>query len=470
MNLTYTRDCVAGRDGAPAPSAWSHDRLGCLDAALCVARTTTALRAHVRRADDGRAGLRAAAVDGRAGAARPAARAEHDAHGRQLDLHDLPALGLDRDARSPAGWATCSARSACSSSCSSASPSAPIISALSTSIGPMIAGRGLQGIGGAVFPLGIGIVRDEFPRERVATGIALISATFAVGGGIGIMLAGPIVAAPQLPLPLLDPARAGPDRARRDLAVGAGVARAQPGPGQLAGCDRCSRAGSSACCSASARRRPGTGSRARDRPVRDRRSCCCSLWVRAESRSSEPLVDMKMMRVRGVWTVNLATVLIGFGMYNAFILIPQFVEAPDGDRLRLRRERHRRRPLPAADHRDDADLEPDRRPHGRARRIAHPADRRRRPSRLWRSRCWPSRTRRSGRSTSASGILGIGIGLAFASMSNLIVEAVSSEQTGIATGMNTIMRTVGGALGTTIAASILAGSLAATACPRRAAS
>ena len=48
----------------------------------------------------------------------------------------------------------------------------------------------------------------------------------------------------------------------------------------------------------------------------------------------------------------------------------------------------------------------------------------------------------------ASALLGVGIGLAFASMSNLIVEAVSSEQTGVATGMNTIMRTVGGALGT----------------------
>ena len=68
-----------------------------------------------------------------------------------------------------------------------------IISALSTSIGPMLVGRGIQGIGGAVFPLGIGIVRDEFPKARVATGIALISATFAVGGGIGIIAAGPIV-------------------------------------------------------------------------------------------------------------------------------------------------------------------------------------------------------------------------------------------------------------------------------------
>jgi MFS family permease len=52
-------------------------------------------------------------------------------------------------------------------------------------------------------------------------------------------------------------------------------------------------------------------------------------------------------------------------------------------------------------------------------------------------------------------IVGIGIGLAFASMANLIVEAVSPTQTGIATGMNTIARTVGGALGTTINTQVL---------------
>src|SRR5919198_4049409 len=68
-----------------------------------------------------------------------------------------------------------------------------LVAALARSIDLMIAGRVIQGAGGAVFPLAFGIIRDEFPRERVATGIALISAILGVGGGLGIVLAGPIV-------------------------------------------------------------------------------------------------------------------------------------------------------------------------------------------------------------------------------------------------------------------------------------
>jgi len=52
------------------------------------------------------------------------------------------------------------------------------------------------------------------------------------------------------------------------------------------------------------------------------------LWVRSESRSDTPLVDMRMMRIRGVWTTNTVALLLGFGMYASFILIPQFVETP----------------------------------------------------------------------------------------------------------------------------------------------
>jgi MFS family permease len=57
----------------------------------------------------------------------------------------------------------------------------------------------------------------------------------------------------------------------------------------------------------------------------------------------------------------------------------------------------------------------------------------------------------------AVALLGLGIGLSFASMANLIVEAVPQHQTGEATGMNTIMRTVGGAFGAQIAAAIITG-------------
>jgi MFS family permease len=56
-------------------------------------------------------------------------------------------------------------------------------------------------------------------------------------------------------------------------------------------------------------------------------------------------------------------------------------------------------------------------------------------------------------------LLGFGIGMSFASMANLIVEAVPQHQTGEATGMNTIMRTVGGAFGAQIAAAIVTGHL-----------
>jgi len=58
-------------------------------------------------------------------------------------------------------------------------------------------------------------------------------------------------------------------------------------------------------------------------------------------------------------------------------------------------------------------------------------------------------------------LVGVGIGFAFASMANLIVEAVPAEQTGVATGMNTIVRTIGGAIGSTVAGEIVTATVGA---------
>jgi MFS family permease len=66
----------------------------------------------------------------------------------------------------------------------------------------------------------------------------------------------------------------------------------------------------------------------------------------------------------------------------------------------------------------------------------------------------------------ATALMGLGIGFAFASMANLIVEAVNQRETGVATGMNTIMRTIGGSLGATVSAVILTSSLTADGLPR----
>jgi MFS family permease len=56
----------------------------------------------------------------------------------------------------------------------------------------------------------------------------------------------------------------------------------------------------------------------------------------------------------------------------------------------------------------------------------------------------------------SSSLLGIGIGLAFAALGNIVVQAVDDHQTGVASGMNTVMRTVGGALGGQLTATFLA--------------
>ena len=55
----------------------------------------------------------------------------------------------------------------------------------------------------------------------------------------------------------------------------------------------------------------------------------------------------------------------------------------------------------------------------------------------------------------AAGLLGIGIAMGYAAMSNLVVEAVPQSQTGIATGMNTNIRNVGAAVGAGVATSMV---------------
>jgi MFS family permease len=65
----------------------------------------------------------------------------------------------------------------------------------------------------------------------------------------------------------------------------------------------------------------------------------------------------------------------------------------------------------------------------------------------------------------ATALMGAGIGLAFASLANLIVEAVPPQQTAVATGMNTVMRTLGGSVGGQIGASLIAGTVVASGLP-----
>jgi MFS family permease len=68
-----------------------------------------------------------------------------------------------------------------------------LLAAVAPSMGVMIAARVIQGTGGGTLPLAFGIIRDEFPPQRVAAAVGTIAALVSVGVGMGIVLAGPIM-------------------------------------------------------------------------------------------------------------------------------------------------------------------------------------------------------------------------------------------------------------------------------------
>ena len=331
-----------------------------------------------------------------------------------------------------------------------------LISAIASSLWLMILGRVIQGAGGGIFPLAFSIIRDEFPNERVPGAIGLVSSLLGIGGGAGVVFAGIVTENLSyhwlfwFPLaiivltayltwryipesPVKTPAKIN-YRAAGLMTVGIS--------GVLLAITETSTWGWGS---------PKTlGLLALGLLV-------SAAWVREELRSREPLVDMRMMAIRGVWTTNTVAFLIGVGMYSSFVLLPELVQEPASSGgfgasvtvagLFL---------LPATIAivvvGQMAGLL-ERRIGSRGSLIGGAlfalasyallvADR---------SQQWEVYV--------AAGLLGIGIGLSFSAMANLIVQNVRQEQTGVATGMNAVTRTLGGAFGGQLAATLLASNL-----------
>ncbi len=184
-----------------------------------------------------------------------------------------------------------------------------------------------------------------------------------------------------------------------------------------------------------------------------------ALWVVAEVRSEVPLVDMAMMRIRGVWTTNLAAFLLGAGMYASFIVLPQFAQLPKStgfgfgasvvvSSLYLLPSALTMALLGSAAGRIA------RRYGSKLALVAGTAVTALAFAWLYIAHRHPYDF------IIASFLLGIGIGLAFSALGNLIVQAVPSNQTGVASGMNTVMRTLGGALGGQLSATFIADNVA----------
>lgn len=65
-----------------------------------------------------------------------------------------------------------------------------LIAAIGGNFVSLLIGRGLQGFAISMIPVGISIMRDELPKEKVASATALMSATLGVGAALGLPLSG----------------------------------------------------------------------------------------------------------------------------------------------------------------------------------------------------------------------------------------------------------------------------------------
>jgi EmrB/QacA subfamily drug resistance transporter len=333
-----------------------------------------------------------------------------------------------------------------------------LLAALTSSLPVLIAARVIQGVAGGIFPLAFGIVRDEFPPEKVAGGIGLLSAILGTGGGVGIVLSGLIVEHLDyhwlfwIPLALVIVAALATWRLVPESPIRT--------PGRinwLAGA--LMSIGISAVLLAISQTTTWGWVSAKTIGLVAIGLAFTAAWIAVEARSKNPLVDMTMMRVRGVWTTNAAAFLLGAGLYASFIVFPQFAQLPTKtgfgfgasvvvSGLYL---------LPTTIGMTILGL--------RAGAIS---------ARFGSRAALLAGTVFSALSFAilalahdhpwefllSATLLGVGIGLAFAALGNLIVQAVPSEQTGVASGMNTVMRTLGGALGGQLSATFIAGNVA----------
>jgi len=67
------------------------------------------------------------------------------------------------------------------------------LAGFSPSIYFLIAARAIQGIGFAIVPLALAIIAETFPKERIATAQGIVSATFAIGAALGLIIGAYIV-------------------------------------------------------------------------------------------------------------------------------------------------------------------------------------------------------------------------------------------------------------------------------------
>ncbi|OIV36361.1 MFS transporter [Mangrovactinospora gilvigrisea] len=203
-----------------------------------------------------------------------------------------------------------------------------VVCALSSSVLPMIVGRGLQGMGMGMVPLGIALLRDVVPAERLSGSIALVSASMGIGGGIGLPVAAAV--AQYANWRVLFWGSAG-----LALLIGLLIAVCVPDSPAAARGQRFDLPGSLGLAVGVVALLLGI-SKGADWGWTSGTTLGLLIgavvvllgWGAMELRTREPLVDLRTTARPRVLLTNVASVFVGVGMYANMLITPQLMQLP----------------------------------------------------------------------------------------------------------------------------------------------
>ncbi|MER5427770.1 MFS transporter [Streptomyces sp. NPDC002588] len=329
-----------------------------------------------------------------------------------------------------------------------------VTAALSDNLAPMIVGRALQGLASGVIPLGISIMRDELPAERLGSATALMSASLGIGGALGLPAAALIAdhfdwhmlfwtsaalgAVALVLVPLFVPESQVRTGGRFDLVGALGMAA-----GLIClllaiskGADWGWGSGTTLGLFAAA-------------------VVVLLTWGLFELRVREPLVDLRTTARRQVLVTNLASMAFGFSMFAMSLVLPQLLQLPQATGYGLGKSLLAAGLVMA--------------PTGLVMMATAPL------SALVSKARGPKVTLMLGAVIVAAGygtgvvfmdavwqlvlvscVIGAGIGFAYGAMPSLIMGAVAPAETAAANSLNTLMRSIGTSTASAVAGVILA--------------
>lgn len=329
-----------------------------------------------------------------------------------------------------------------------------VVCALASSVVPMIVGRGLQGMGMGMVPLGIALLRDVVPKEKLSSSIALVSASMGIGGALGLPIASAVAqyanwrvlfwGSAVLALIifvliwfLIPDVPAGAKGQRFDapgaigLAVGLVCLLLAVSKGAEWGWGSVTTLGLFVAS-----------------------VVVLLAWGFWEMRTRDPLVDLRTTARPRVLITNIASLFVGFGMYAGMLIAPQLLQFPEATGYGLGQSMLQAGLWMA--------------PGGLMMMLVSPLG-----GKLTDAR-GPKFTLISGVAVIAAAYgLGIllmgsawglmlflmvsssGVGLAYGAMPALIMSAVPASETAAANGFNTLMRALGTSIGAAVIGAVL---------------